>query len=64
LTWENIIDEEPLEGDHWKSWADQDTSTEGLSDEDAFEVDDRTSKPKVDLIVHLNDSYTISRVLL
>ncbi|CEI89251.1 hypothetical protein RMCBS344292_03617 [Rhizopus microsporus] len=46
LTWENIIDEEPLEGDHWKSWADQDTSTEELSDKDAFEVDDRISKPK------------------
>ncbi|CEG72946.1 hypothetical protein RMATCC62417_08419 [Rhizopus microsporus] len=46
LTWENIIDEEPLEGDHWKSWADQDTSTEELSDKGAFEVDDRISKPK------------------
>lgn len=64
LTWENIIDEEPLEGDHWKSWADQDTSTEELSDKDAFEVDDRISKPKVDLIAYLSNSYTISRILL
>lgn len=47
ITWDDIIREEPLDGDHWKSWSEDDNSIEEVSDEDIFEVDQVASQPKV-----------------
>lgn len=40
ITWEEIIQDEPLRGDHWKSWSDATISDEDeLSDPEGFEFD-------------------------
>ncbi|KAI9243348.1 Spc98 family-domain-containing protein [Sporodiniella umbellata] len=42
ITWEDIAREEPLIGDHWKSWSEDDNSADIISDEEAFEVEQST----------------------
>ncbi|KAG1642611.1 hypothetical protein G6F44_004657 [Rhizopus delemar] len=46
ITWDDIIREDPLDGDHWKSWSEDDNSIEEVSDEDIFEVDQVAAQPK------------------
>lgn len=47
VTWEDIIRDEPLAGDHWKSWPKDEDSIEEFSDEDLFEIDQATPEPIV-----------------
>lgn len=42
LTWEEVVKDDPLEGDHWQKWSD-DSSDNDLSDNDGYELDDDTS---------------------
>jgi hypothetical protein len=40
LTWQEVIKDDPLEGDHWQNWP-EDSSSEGyISDSDGFEMEE------------------------
>lgn len=40
LTWEDVIKDDPLEGDHWKTWS-EDSSNDDYSDDDGYEFEER-----------------------
>lgn len=47
LTWKELIEDDPLEGDHWKTWSDENSTDEDeLSDLDDFELDENKSNQK------------------
>lgn len=39
ITWEDVIKEDPLEGDHWKSWPEE-FSNDDYSDDDGYEFEE------------------------
>lgn len=41
LTWEDVIKDDPLEGDHWKTWS-EDSSNDDYSDDDGYEFEERS----------------------
>lgn len=47
LTWEDVIKDDPLEGDHWKTWS-EDSSNDDYSDDDGYEFEERniTTRPE------------------
>lgn len=38
LTWEDVVNEDPLEGDHWQTWP-EDLSSDDLTDEEDIEAE-------------------------
>lgn len=39
LTWQEVIKDDPLEGDHWQCWPEDESSEGYTSDQDGFETD-------------------------
>lgn len=42
ITWEDVIREDPLEGDHWKTWPEE-SSNDDYSDDDGYEFEEVTT---------------------
>ncbi|KAI8056450.1 Spc98 family-domain-containing protein [Thamnidium elegans] len=42
LTWEDVVKDDPLQGDHWKTWP-EDVSNDDFSDDDGYELEEENT---------------------
>jgi gamma-tubulin complex component 5 len=47
LTWEEVLKDDPLQGDHWQTWPDDNSSNESVSDEDGYEFDEQVTASRL-----------------
>lgn len=45
LTWEEVVKDDPLEGDHWQTWR-EDSSNDDISDEDGYEFEEEATRSR------------------
>lgn len=42
LTWEDVVKDDPLQGDHWQTWP-EDSSNDDISDDDGYELQEEVT---------------------
>lgn len=51
LTWEDVVKDDPLQGDHWKTWP-EDVSNDDYSDDDGYELEEENTPFRQVIALH------------